>query len=118
MLGVRRRQLRWLDATKRDGAINDASKLFGEMARSEDGETALFSGIGHKSDLVIVHFRRSFDELGQAEHAVAGLALSDYLEPTTSYLSVIEIGLYEVTVALYRKLIESGIGPHSPEWKS
>src|SRR5260370_32210510 len=88
MFRVRRRQLRALDSAKRDAAINEASKLFGEMARREDGETALFSVIGHKGDLMIVHFRRGFDELGQAEHAVAGLALSDYLEPTTSYLSV------------------------------
>src|SRR5258708_21882251 len=115
---VRRRQLRALDSVKRDAAINEASKLFGEMARREDGETALFSAIGHKGDLMIVHFRRSFEELSQAEHAVAALALSDYLEPATSYLSVIEIGLYEATVALYRKLLENGIGPHSPQWKS
>src|SRR6202045_2816366 len=74
MFRVRRRQLRALDAVKRDAAINEASKLLGEMARREDGESALFSGIGHKSDLVVVHFRRSFDELSQAEHAVASLA--------------------------------------------
>ena len=103
---------------KRDAAINEASKMFGEMTRREDGETALFSALGHKGDLMIVHFRRGFEELAQAEHALATLALSDYLEPTTSYLSVIEIGLYEATVALYRKLVEQGIGPHSPQWKS
>src|SRR5271156_410589 len=97
MFRVRRRELRGLDAAKRDAAINEASKLFSEMARREDGEAALFSVIGHKGDLMIVHFRRSFEELGQIEKAVAALALSDYLEPTTSYLSVIEIGLYEPT---------------------
>jgi peroxiredoxin len=118
MFRVRRRQLRGLDAAKRDAAINEASKMFGEMAERENGESALFSVIGHKGDLMIVHFRRTFEELGQAEHAVATLALSDYLEPTTSYLSVIEIGLYEATVALYRKLVENGIGSHSPQWKS
>src|ERR1700683_3631381 len=118
MFRVRRRQLRALDSAKRDAAINEASQLFSEMARREDGESALFSVIGHKGDLMIVHFRRSFDELGHAQHAVATLALSDYLEPTTSYLSVIEIGLYEATVALYRKLVENGIDPHSPQWKS
>jgi hydrogen peroxide-dependent heme synthase len=118
MFRVRRRQLRAPDTAKRDAAINEASQLFSEMSRREDGETALFSAIGHKGDLMIVHFRRSFEELSQAEHAVATLALSDYLEPTTSYLSVVEIGLYEATVALYRKLVENGIGPHSPQWKS
>jgi chlorite dismutase len=118
MFRVRRRELRALDAAKRDAALKDASRLFGDMARSEDGETALFLTLGHKSDLMIVHFRRSLEELGKAELAVAGLALSDYLEPTTSYLSVIEIGLYEATVALYRRLVENGVGPHSPQWKS
>jgi peroxiredoxin len=118
MFRLRRREFRALDLVKRDTAITEASKLFAEMARREDGESAAFSALGHKGDLMIVHFRRSFEELGHAELAVAGLALSDYLEPTTSYLSVIEIGLYEATVALYRKLVESGVGPHSPQWKS
>jgi len=118
MFRVRRRELRALDAAKRSAALREASKLFGEMSRSEDGETALFCALGHKGDLMIVHFRRSFEQLGEAELAIAGLALNDYLEPATSYLSVIEIGLYEATVALYRKLVENGVGPHSPQWKS
>ncbi len=118
MFRVRRRELRTLDAAKRNAALKDAAKLFGEISRREDSESALFSELGHKGDLMIVHFRRSFEELGHAELAVAGLALSDYLEPITSYLSVIEIGLYEATVALYRRLVENGIGPHSPNWKS
>jgi chlorite dismutase len=118
MFRVRRRQLRALDSTKRSAALSEASELFAAMARCEDGETALFSALGHKGDLMIVHFRRSFDDLAQAELAVAGLALSDYLEPTTSYLSMIEIGLYEATVALYRRLVEIGVGPHSAQWKS
>jgi peroxiredoxin len=118
MFRVRRRQLRALELHKRNAALKDASRLFAEMAQREDGETALFSMLGHKGDLMIVHFRRSFDDLNLAELAVAGSALSDYLEPTSSYLSVIEIGLYEATVALYRRLVEQGIGPHSPQWKT
>ena len=118
MFRVRRRELHALDVAKRDAALMAASKLFAEMSNREDGETALFSALGHKSDLMIVHFRRGFEELAHAERAVARLALSDYLEPTTSYLSVVEIGLYEATVALYRNLTEQGIAPNSPQWKS
>lgn len=117
MFRVRRRDWRTLDTGRRKTVVEDASHVFDAMARRENGESALFSALGHKGDLMVVHFRRSFDELGQAELDVAGLALSDYLEPTTSYLSVIEIGLYEATVALYRRLIEKGVGPRSPEWK-
>ena len=116
MFRVRRRDWRSLDVGRRT-VLDDATTLFDAMARREDGESALFSTLGHKGDLTIVHFRRGLDELNQAELAVSQLALSDYLEPTTSYLSVIEIGLYEATVALYRRLVEKGVGPRSPEWK-
>src|SRR5260370_19128029 len=96
MFRVRRRDWRSLDVGRRT-VLNDASRTFDAMARRDDGESALFSMLGHKGDLMVVHFRRSFDDLGEAELAVASLSLSDYLEPPTSYLSVIEIGLYEAT---------------------
>ena len=73
--------------------------------------------LGHKGDLMFVHFRRSFDELNQAELQLAQLGLNDYLEPTTSYLSVIELGLYESTIKAYQDLKERGIAAHSEEWK-
>jgi chlorite dismutase len=82
------------------------------------GQTAVFSLLGHKGDLLIVHFRNSFDQLKAAELAISRLRLSDYLEQTTSYLSVVELGLYESSVKLYRDLREKGIDPHSPEWNT
>jgi len=42
--------------------------------------------------------------------------LSDFLEPTTSYLSVIELGLYESTIKAYRDLKHRGIAAYSEEW--
>jgi hydrogen peroxide-dependent heme synthase len=118
MFRIRRADWRALDAAKRGRAIAEASAAFDEMARREDGESALFAELGHKGDLMIVHFRRSFDELGEAQRAVGKLALSDFLEPTTSYVSVIEIGLYEATLALYERLFELGIKPRTDEWKT
>jgi hydrogen peroxide-dependent heme synthase len=118
MFRIRRADWRVLQAAKRDGAIAEALAAFDEMARREDGESALFSELGHKGDLMIVHFRRSFDELGDAQRAVGKLALSDFLEPTTSYVSVIEIGLYEATLALYERLFELGIKPRTDEWRA
>ncbi|MEP6540153.1 MAG: hydrogen peroxide-dependent heme synthase, partial [Bryobacteraceae bacterium] len=78
----------------------------------------LFSLIGHKGDLLVVHFRSSFEELNHAELQLARLGLSDYLEVTTSYLSVVELGLYESTSKVYASLAAKGIAPHSPEWKA
>jgi len=42
--------------------------------------------------------------------------LWDYLEQTTSYLSVVELGLYESTAKVYGSLAERAIEPHTPEW--
>jgi len=37
---------------------------------------------------MLLHFRNSFADLNQAELNLAGLRLSEYLEPTSSYLSI------------------------------
>jgi hydrogen peroxide-dependent heme synthase len=78
----------------------------------------MFSLIGHKGDLLLIHFRESFEDLNAAELKIAKLALSDYLEPTSSYLSVVELGLYDSTVKLYQSIAERGIQPHTPEWEA
>ncbi|MGO9602704.1 MAG: hydrogen peroxide-dependent heme synthase [Candidatus Binataceae bacterium] len=118
MFRLRRSEWRGLLETQQQEIIDDAEKTFDEMGKREDGETAIFAGIGHKGDLFVVHFRRSFDDLSQAQIAVGKLKLSDYLEPSTSYVSVIEIGLYEATVALHARLAEQGIKPRTPEWQA
>jgi len=116
MFRVRRDSWRGLDSEAQNPVVAEAAALLGEMQRREDGESGLFSQLGHKGDLMLVHFRRSFEEINQTEIAIANLRLSDYLEPTTSYLSVIELGLYEASVALYKDLIAKNIPPHSKEW--
>src|SRR5437867_4615508 len=94
----------------------EAADVLNQWEQSSSGQSALFSLLGHKGDLMFVHFRQSFDELNRAEMNVARLRLSDYLEPTTSYVSVIELGLYESTIKAYSALAERGVEPHSEEW--
>jgi len=95
----------------------EAAKLLGEMESRSDGQSALFSLLGHKGDLMLIHFRPSFDQLNQAELDLSRLRLHDFLEPATSYLSVIELGLYESTLKTYKALAERGVEAHSEEWK-
>ena len=96
----------------------EASAALLKMENDVSGQTALFSLLGHKGDLLLVHFRNGFDQLKAAELAISRLRLNDYLEQTTSYLSVVELGLYESSVKLYRDLREKGMEPHSPEWNA
>ncbi|HUO04907.1 MAG TPA: hydrogen peroxide-dependent heme synthase [Candidatus Binataceae bacterium] len=118
MFHLRRDAWRTLEDSRRKFVLDQASALFAELGKQADGESALFSVLGHKGDLMVIHFRRSFDEISRAEHSIAGLALSDFMDSASSYLSVIEIGLYEATVALYDRLIEKGITPRSPQWQA
>ncbi|MGZ4836125.1 MAG: hydrogen peroxide-dependent heme synthase [Terriglobales bacterium] len=104
---------RKLGSAERSRLVSEAAPV---LARMESGQSALYSVLGHKGDLLLVHFRKSFDELKQIELELSRTALSDYLEISKSYLSVVELGLYESSVKLYRTLQERGIEPHSEGW--
>jgi peroxiredoxin len=108
---------RGLRPAAKTAIVHQASGLLSKMEQNATGQSALYSLLGHKGDLMFVHFRPSFDELNRTEMQLSRLKLSDYLEPTTSYLSVIELGLYESTLKTYRELVEQGVEPHSDEWK-
>ena len=118
MMRVRWAAWRELDAALKQSLLREAEERLSEMQARSSGQSAAYSLLGHKGDLMLVHFRESFDALNQAELAISQLGISAYLEATTSYLSVIELGLYESTVKIYRELAARGIEPHSAEWKS
>jgi hydrogen peroxide-dependent heme synthase len=115
---IRRDRWRACPAPARAAALEEAAAAFAAMARREEGNSAFFIQLGHKGDLIAIHFRRTLDDLAAAQGAVANLALSEFLEQANSYLSVVEIGLYEATVKLYRDLAEQGLEPHSPPWRA
>jgi chlorite dismutase len=117
MMRVRWSAWRELTPADRDAILEEASAALGAMeSPAESHQSAIFSLLGHKGDLLLLHFRRSFEELNQAERAVSRLRLSDYLEPAHSYLSVVELGLYESTTKTYADLADRGVEPHSEEW--
>jgi chlorite dismutase len=101
---------------ERIGVVRDAEQAL--LPMEETGYTALFSMLGHKGDLMLLHFRNSFDELNEAELTLQHTRLVNYLDPINSYLSVIELGLYDSTVKLYKQLMERGVAPHSEEWEN
>jgi len=114
MFRVRWQAWKSLPEERRRAAVEEATRALTGM---EQSQSALFSLLGHKGDLMLLHFRNSFDELNQAELCVAQLQLAEFLEPASSYLSVVELGLYESTVRLNATLEEKGIAPGSPEWE-
>ena len=116
MFRVRWTAWRALGSSDRKHLLTQATSTFVAMAENKQEPTATFSMLGHKGDLMLVHFRKTLDELNGAELTVANSALNEYLEPTTSYLSVVELGLYEASVKLYAELTSKGLQPGTAEW--
>jgi chlorite dismutase len=106
----------------RTRSVEDRTRIIAEaqqaLAEMEAAGSALFSTLGHKGDLLFIHFRADFEGVNQAQLALNQLELLEYLEPAVSYVSVVELGLYDSTVKLYRDLVSRGVEPHSQEWNA
>ena len=116
---VRFRWAAWreLPSTEKTKALQEFTRWLSKVEDTSSGQSALYSLLGHKGDFMLVHFRSNLEELNAVELELARLKLNDYLEPSYSYLSMIELGLYESTLKTYGGLLERGVTPHSPEWK-
>jgi hydrogen peroxide-dependent heme synthase len=115
MLRVRWAAWRALASAERSEILEEAACALQDL---EKNRSAAFSLLGHKGDLMLVHFREGFDQLVEVQTGLPSLRLWDYLEQTSSYVSVVELGLYESTSKVYAGLAEKGIAPHSAEWNA
>src|ERR1700730_7436307 len=82
MMRVRWPAWKALAAAERANIIAEAVPVLAAMETNDSGQSAVFSVLGHKSDLLLVHFRRSFEELNGTERMLHWLRLWDFLEPT------------------------------------
>ena len=95
-----------------------AAALASALPDATYGATALVQLLGHKGDLMVIAFRRSFDDLAAVQLALSCSKLHAFLEPTTSYVSIIELGMYEMTSKIHRQLGEGGLTQGSDEYES
>jgi peroxiredoxin len=114
-------RIRWTEwqarpAEERETCAAEATEALVQMQQGAAGTSVPVTMLGHKGDLLFLHFRRDFDALQAAELAVARLGLASFLEPTTSFVSVVELGLYEMTDLIHRRLAERGLKAGSDEF--
>jgi hydrogen peroxide-dependent heme synthase len=111
---------RWdaLPAERRESIANEAQTLFTALAGEPDGDLGLAQILGHKADLMITCYARMFDALGEMQTRIDKLALRDYLEPADSYVSILELGLYDYTAKIHAELRDRGLKPHSEQWNA
>ncbi len=116
MFRLDRRRWDALTAERRETIEREAAALFTECASGEETDAGLAQLLGHKGDLMLTHYARSFDALGEVQARVDKLALRDVLEPLESYVSVLELGLYADTAKIHAELRDRGLKPHSDAW--
>src|SRR5512140_1030326 len=117
MFRVRWPEWQALPAPDRGTRAAEAAQALAGMQRGADGTSFATTMLGHKGDLMLVHFRRGFEELQAAQVAVARLGLAPFLEPTTSFVSIVELGMYEMTALVHRRLAERGLAAGSDEFE-
>ncbi len=108
-------------AADRDRIASDFSAALQHLERATPDapiRTALYSQLGHKGDLILMHFRESFEALNQVELDLAQTELYDFLELRHSYVSVVELGLYESSRKTYEAAAAKGAATFSPEWQA
>jgi peroxiredoxin len=101
MYRVRWDRLRAMGEADRQQLADEAVRALSAQGR---GATAFVQMLGHKGDLMVICFRRGFEELAQAQLALSRSRLHDHLEVTTSYVSIVELGMYEMTAKVHEQL--------------
>jgi peroxiredoxin len=111
---------RWdaLDGGRAQTIAAEAAALFTTFASDPGTDCGLAQLLGDKGDFMLTFYARSFDALGVAQARTDKLALRDYLTPLSSYVSILELGLYGDTAKIHADLNVAGLKLHSPEWNA
>lgn len=118
LFGFDRRRWARVPAAERERLAAQASDVLRALATQDDGDAGAAQIVGHKADLMLTHYASSYDGLAQAQTAVDALELAEYLEPRDSYVSVLELGLYDATGKIHTALRDRALKPYSDEWNA
>src|SRR5438093_8950796 len=70
---------------ERQEKASEAARTVAGMERGPEGSSVPCTLLGHKGDLMLIHFRRSVEELEAAQLSMERLGLAAFLQATTSY---------------------------------
>lgn len=96
----------------------DAADALAPFAKGEDADLGIAQMLGHKADVMFTHYARAFEGLAIAQTALDRCELSEYLEPRDSYVSVLELGMYDATAKIHATMKERDLKPYSAEWNA
>ena len=116
MFRVRWDALRSLPAPTRDEVAAEAAAAIAPPG-ADAGHSTMVHLLGHKADLMVIHFRHGFEDLSQAQLRFQQTRLQDFLEMTASYVSIVELGMYEMTAKIHQQLAGRSLKPGTDEFE-
>jgi chlorite dismutase len=96
LYAVDRRALRALEPEALRDLRCDAADGLTRVLAAEFGWSTLVSLVGSTANLLVIHFRQSLEELRDVQCRLEQLPVMDYLQPAMYFLSVAELGLYQL----------------------
>jgi chlorite dismutase len=105
-----------LPQSERTHIMREAQEVFSSLKNSEEGDVGFAQMLGHKADFMLTHYSKGYEGLAHAQTAVDKLRLSAYITQTHSYVSVLELGLYDATAKIHAALEQKGLTVYSQEW--
>ncbi|RMD85026.1 MAG: heme-dependent peroxidase [Candidatus Dadabacteria bacterium] len=95
-----------------NGERREAGKAIAQWLgerEQRDGGTAAYEVVGQKGDLMVVCYRPTPEALTEAKRSLQRTAAYPLMRPTYSYVSVIEVSLYEISAIATRRVLEQGL---------
>jgi len=105
-----------LAEAERSAITQHAVEALKPFKEGKDSDVGFAQILGHKADLMLTHYSRDYEGLAHAQTVFDKTRLSEYLTPATSYVSVLELGLYDATGKIHAALAEQGLKQHTDEW--
>lgn len=118
MFAFDRRRWEAVPQRERERIARQAVEALAPLAQSNHSDLGAAQVLGHKADLMFTHYAREFEGLAAAQTALDRCELTEYLEPRDSYVSILELGLYDATAKIHATLKERALKPFSPEWNA
>jgi chlorite dismutase len=87
---------RWNPADERtkESVVDEAVGFLEEADDTDEGGTAVYSVVGDKADLMLLHIRPTVEGLDAVERRFERTRLAEFTEETASHVSVTEVGGY------------------------
>jgi len=96
--------------------VGEAIKALEALKKGDDSDVGFAQMVGHKADLMFTHYSKNYEGLAHAQTVVDKLRISEFIAPAASYVSILELGLYDATGKIHAALAEQNLKPATQEW--